>query len=430
MHKAAPVNKRKIICIAAISALSLVLLSFAFMYINLLMAKNASKLEEGENIYNFTDASKHIDLAWFIGDTDALLSAYIDSGMYMINGSYEDAIEGFYALGGYMDSVTLTKECYLRLAKDKLAEGDFDGAYHIFIGLDDYKDSAELAQNTKYNQALSYQAQGDFGRSIDQLLSIKEYPEALEAILSSAETYAIKLCGEGAFDEAISMLNILQTEGIDVAALIDETYYTSAAILAEQGDFYSSYKYYENVLHYKDAEERYHACIPGAYDQAVELFKLGDYTECKVIMIELSAHDYELSEVYALLSSAWLCADTAEYDDVVYYSNKLMPHILLENAAELFTYNTLFTTVFLNGDWIGSGKTLTAGFIDKDGENKPFIIDNIVIPFEHYAIAVIRGTIRVYTSPTEYFDLYSISITDENTIAIATLDEIFVLKRA
>lgn len=89
----------------------------------------------------------------------------------MENGSYDEAVAAFEAMGDYKDSADKISETKYQKAVSLMESGSYDEAISAFKTMGDYKDSAGMISETKYQKAVSLMASGNKGAAAIEFCS-------------------------------------------------------------------------------------------------------------------------------------------------------------------------------------------------------------------------------------------------------------------
>ena len=116
---------------------------------------------------------------------------------------YDAAIDAFYALGEYEDSVALFTRSHYFAALSRMENGNYEEALPRFLKLGDYEDSAQRATECKYQLALAAFESGDLSTARNYFADAPDYRQTQE--------YLRRITWQDFFD-ALSASGSLQKE--------------------------------------------------------------------------------------------------------------------------------------------------------------------------------------------------------------------------
>ena len=223
------------------------------------------------------------------------LGEYSDSADYVLKCRYEAALkqleaggaeqlaaarEAFAALGDFEDAATMVTECDYREALQLMNADDREAAMTRFSELGDYQDSATMVKRLQYLDAEDLLASGEYEKAREIFASLGDHEDAASRAQETWYRQAEAALDAGDTDAALACLNeITGYAGAD--QLAKRAHYERATALREAEDIDAAAEEFALAGDYEDAaqqasvsfyEPAQAALEAGQYDRAAELF--------------------------------------------------------------------------------------------------------------------------------------------------------------
>lgn len=121
------------------------------------------------------------------------LGQYKDATKLLEQKVFQEAIDGFEALGDYKNSADMVSETKYQWAESLLAEKSYDEAYAKFKEIQDYSDAADRMKDVRYAEAMECLESNGYWKAIGLFEKLGDYKDsrtrALEANYLWAEDY-------------------------------------------------------------------------------------------------------------------------------------------------------------------------------------------------------------------------------------------------
>lgn len=207
-----PMKKWPLFALIALCAVLLVSCFLAFYFANDNKYAQALQLAHA---WEFNEADKLTGILLPQHPQLKELHSYIQAGFLMENGNYENAQKEFTALGDFLDSQTLTKECQFRQAQKLFSLGNYAEAREILVQLGNYSEAQLWADESAYRMGTGYYTQ--LADAVDPLDIITLAQNAINQFNSAAnhENASIML------ERTSAYIYSLAVEAFDMAS----TYY-------------------------------------------------------------------------------------------------------------------------------------------------------------------------------------------------------------
>ena len=137
--------------------------------------------------------------------------------------NYQQAIDGFEALGDYKDSADMVLQTKYTWAESLLAEKAYDEAYAKFKEIQDYSDAAERMEDVRYTEAEEYLNSNGYGKAIELFERLGGYKDSRTRVLEASYLWAEDYLKQGQLEDA---LLYFERAGLykDAKARADEVY--------------------------------------------------------------------------------------------------------------------------------------------------------------------------------------------------------------
>lgn len=301
-------SKRQKVFVGAATALLLLMLAAGYVLVNIVVARNAMREME------FADAHAAMQRA-LLGELICPLDiSYINAGLLLDAGRYDEAAEAFEALGGHENAEECVQEAWYRKAMSLMEQGQIDKAITLYESLGAYRDSNVRALEARLQKANVLFVQKNYWRAVsicDAMLNT--------AVDADARELRARICADWAY------------------ALLDSQLYVLAYEKAVQAGDEIDFPYFETLL------------LPQLYEEMVGNYREYQWTtvieQCEIL------GTYENSSWYKRLA-------TMHQNDSVTASEArqyLMPHIGEEDVNLLLMHNSDAAEEFLRGEWEGDG---------------------------------------------------------------------------
>jgi hypothetical protein len=263
---------------------------------------------------NFIKADKYLNNLFVASALFPDDRAYIDAGLLMENGKYEEAKAAFAALGNLYDSEEMGKEAVYREAARLADTNEYDKAIEQYELLADYKDSGKLKYDAYCRKGYYQISQGQYRSAIKTFRYLK---------------------GK-------------QYEGIDEIML--DAYYQSGCALIEGEDYFTAYHYLEKASGYLDADELISGLKELLYLEGQYYYQTEDYSNANIYFSAIKG--YLRSDDYLVLCNfannkrstfAWLLSE--------YSWDKIIKLIGFENTADILVSCEEYASRFLSSTW-------------------------------------------------------------------------------
>ena len=301
-------SKRQKVLLGAATALLFLMLAAGYVLVNIVVARNAMREME------FADAHAAMQRA-LLGELICPLDiSYINAGLLLDAGRYDEAAEAFEALGGHENAEECVQEAWYRKAMSLMEQGQIDEAIALYESLGAYRDSNVRALKAQLQKANELFVQKNYRGAVsicDTMLNT--------AVDADARELRARICADWAY------------------ALLDSQLYVSAYEKAVQAGDEIDFPYFENLL------------LPRLYEEMVGNYR--EYRWATVIEQCEILGTYESSSWYKRLA-------TMHQNDSVTASEArqyLMPHIGEEDVNLLLMHNADAAKEFLRGEWEGDG---------------------------------------------------------------------------
>lgn len=206
----------------------------------------------------------------------------------MKDGSYDEAVTAFTALGGFSDSEKeITEAKYLK-ANSIFDDENYDDAIIIYKEIGDYKDSLDKINEANYQKAATVMASGDFDSAITMFTAIAEYKDSKEQIekcwyeksmaaiksadLKNAKEFYANVSGELAVelqvafcdkgtefynsgDEKTALSYFDMVTDKSVLTKIDAVYYAKGQELVKSKEYDSALEIFKKISGYKKSDD-------------------------------------------------------------------------------------------------------------------------------------------------------------------------------
>lgn len=266
---------------------------------------------------------------WLYPDVIKPSMNYAKACQLLENGEYDEAIDGFLALGDYKDAATMKLEAQYQKAIELYQNKQFDESITLLKRLKDYSDSFQKIAEIQYAKAMHLKEEGDLDGAAKLLRTLGEYGDSETQIQEIEFVYAQELLSMGKYAEARERLLILG-EYENAVELVKECNYLEAQTLFANEEYSAAVELFQSLSGYKDSDNmatnsKYHNALllmeKSRFSDAIVLLEeLGEYenaadylTECKYqLAIQfINRRDYENAKV--LLLDVGQYKEAAEY---------------------------------------------------------------------------------------------------------------------
>ena len=217
---------------------------------------------------------------------DVYAEKYAQAEQLLNDAAYDQAIEGFQALGSYKDSTAMVEKAYegkyqkeYAAALALMEAGSYEEAISAFSALGEYSRAREMAQECRYQSALKNDREGNARSALAQMQALSGYKDA--------DSQARRL------EADISYRNGKYADAWAIYSQLDEQYHTYDTeyeqMYAAAGQKLEEEKYdeakagFDALGGYKDSPDRAKAAVEAklaaAYRAAGKLLQAGDYDE-------------------------------------------------------------------------------------------------------------------------------------------------------
>ena len=259
---------------------------------------------------------------------------YRNAVKLMEQGSYEEAIVAFTAMGDYRDSAEQIQACEIGIldreyaaAAALMAQGSYEEAITAFAALNGHRDSAAQIQacetailDGKYDAATALMEHGKYEEAITAFTALKGYRDSKEqiqacktAILDGKYDAAVALMAQGSYEEAIAAFTALNGHRDSAAqiqtckTIILDGKYDAAAALMARGSYEEAIAAFTALNGHRDSAAQIQACenaiLDREYDAAFALMTQGKYEEAITAFTALNGHWDSKEQIY-------LCAES------------------------------------------------------------------------------------------------------------------------
>lgn len=243
---------------------------------------NEKKYEETKTLaqnWEFEEAKRVSRVLMPMYEDLPSLKAFIDAGLLMESGGYEEAQQALTELGDYLNAEDLKKECQFRYGQILYSREEYAEACDVLRSLGDYSDAALWADESSYCVGIQYytelgEAQDDdeiydlAQKAVAEFSSVSDHENA-EIMLDRTAAYIYSLAMD-TFDTASAAFNQTQAEpaASDQSALGD-----SAAAM-----FQDAKKYFSLIPFYMESEN---------YIELIGMLELPDETAATRLCSEM-----------------------------------------------------------------------------------------------------------------------------------------------
>lgn len=151
------------------------------------------------------------------------MGQYKDATKLLEQKEFQEAIDGFEALGDYKNSADMVSETKYQWAESLLAEKSYDEAYAKFKEIQDYSDAADRMKDVRYTEADDYLKSCAYLKAIELLERLGDYKDSQTRVLEANYLWAEDYLKQGQLEEA---LMCFEKAGLykDAKARADEVY--------------------------------------------------------------------------------------------------------------------------------------------------------------------------------------------------------------
>jgi len=406
--------------VAAACAVGLGLLYGLYEVHHALAVSAVSAALEAED---FQKASQESDAYWFMDAYEPRLRAYLDAGVLMEEGRYDEAYEAFTALDGYFDAANYAVESLYRKAAGLEADQDFEEAAAVYARITGYRDSREKAEAMLFAAAEAYLDEGEYEKALEAFLGLEQagvdgaqakVEEAQSKFWESREQQAYQLLQAGDFRGAGMIFAALQDEGYEPATegLITTTYQMGEE-QKNQGDLMSALHTLELLTGYAEADALIAEVKAGIYQWGVSAYQAYNYQEAADYFAELG--DYEMASGYSFLCGIHLGHIP---ENTVDWQADLAPLLGFEDVNAILMSGAPYTLDFLLGAWVSGSDYMT---FERNTDGSTHCSWNLPGEYDwgdYYAIEDGVFYLGLYADPNDIREQYYIEVVDQNTIIV------------